>query len=292
MRKRKRVEIQGRSILNNKKLIEYGMNEGLSVLLENNPHLKKYQNYLEKHIDQSRIKTKLSQLNEEMSSGGGGNYLTSAKKYEEKEKLFVEDIANYVSSGELLDERGKKLLLKRGGLEEKAKSTNPFTKFFAKRELKGEKYLENTIDAFQDLYSIFSSGDYAKRMPEIAEATQTVNDMGFLKPAIEILKDYGLMNNNKYKILKKAINEKTREGVETATKGIENYLSLKQAAIIVMGFIGAFIVFTSVTITGGVIGTLNTQSIKFAGALLCLIALILFLMVTKKKNKLKTFKNR
>jgi hypothetical protein len=288
VKKRKDSEADWKRILNNEALIGSAVTYGMSALMKSKPELKKYQHYLERHIDNSRINDKLKEIRKEMNESG--NYLTSVMTRTEKEKLFVEDIAKYVTSGGLLDERGKKILLKKEGLEKKAES-GFFKGFFAKRELKGEKYLDNTIEAFQDLYALFKSGDYKERMPELEKAVQTVNDMGFLNPAIEILKDYGLINKNKYSLLKKAVVNKTRESVDDVTQGIEKYLVVKEAAVIAAGLIGALMVFTSTNMTGGVIGVLGSQNIKAIGACLCLIALGSFLMIIKKRNKLKTFKN-
>lgn len=289
MKNKKKSQADWEAVLGNEKLITSAVNYGMSQLMRNKPELKKYKSYFERHIDQSKINDKLKEIRNEVN--GGGNYLNSSKSRKEKEKLFADDIADYVASGNLLDKRGQKILLKKEGLEAKAKS-GFFKGFFAKRELKGETYLHNTIEAFQDLYALFKSGEYNEKMPELEKAVQTVNDMGFLNPAVEILKDYGLINNNKYRLIKKAVVNKTKESVNEMQEGIEKYLGLKEAAIIIVGLIGALIVFTSVNMTGGVIGTLGSQNIKVVGAFLCLIALGSFLMIIKKKNRLKTFKNK
>jgi len=286
---KKKSQTDWKEILGNEKLISSAVNYGMSALIQNKPELKKYKTYFERHIDQSKINDKLREIRDEVD--GSGSYLHSGKTRTEKEKLFYKDIADYVASGNLLDKRGQKILLKKEGLEAKAKS-GFFKGFFAKRQLKGEEYLDNTVEAFQDLYALFKSGEYSERMPELEKAVQTVNDMGFLNPAVEILKDYGLINNHRYSLMKKAVENKTKESVNDMREGIEKYLGLKEAAVIVIGLVGALMVFTSVNMTGGVIGVLGSQNIKVIGAFLCLVALGSFLMIIKKKNRLKTLKNK
>jgi len=156
---------------------------------------------------------------------------------------------------------------------------------FARRKLKGEKYLDNVMASFQDLYTLFKNGDYAQRMPELTKAVTTVNDMGFLDPAVDILNSYGLIDDRKYNTLKGSIRKRTKESVETAVKGIGSYASgqaYQKAAAFILGIFGVVTLLASGTgITGNVIGNLSNSSFSLIGGGFVLVAVILFFMSSK-----------
>jgi len=264
-------------ILADKKFLPGVQDYAIHSILERNPQLQKNESYIEKNIDQSRLYEGIKRLSE--SDFMKANF----KTFDEKKEYFRKGLADYISTGGAFNDRAKEVILRKSALEEKAGSG--FLKgFFARRTLKGEKYLENTVEAFQDLYSLLKTGDYAERMPEFEKAAKTINDMGFLSPAVDILKSYNLINGPKYFLLKRSIRKATEESVQNTIGGIEKYITQKAAAIVV-GLIGALMVFTSVNMTGGVIGALGSNSIKIIGAILFFVALIVFLKISKISKK-------
>jgi len=267
MAKRKKKTINVNNIINS------AIEEGISAIMEHHPRFKENQEYILRHIDRKKLSKRVGEIYEKM---GAPN--------EEKLKYLYEEITNYVASGGAFDEAGKEVILK-SGLEEKARS-GFFKGFFARRKLAGEKYLDNIVTSFQDLYSLLKSGEYAQRMPEVAEAVTTVYDMGFLDPAVDVLKHYGLIDERKYNTLKKSIREKTKEGTEGVVSGIEKYATYQKVAASIFGILGVLILIVSgAGITGNVIGNLSNSTTGIVGGFLILVSLILFFKGKRKKKK-------
>lgn len=267
----------------NEKLINSAIQYGLGVLAKDHPSFNL--EYIKNHVDERALKEKLEEISEEIGTGG---FFEGRKG-----KKLYKTLADYVASGNVLDDEGKKVIL-RGGLEEKAKS-GFFRGFFARRELKKEKYLDKVIGAFKDLYLLISTGNYADKMPELTEAATTIYRLDFFDSAMDILNSRGVMSNRKYKLIKKKIRETIESTAEPVLKNPENYF--QQATAAILGGLGLLLFFASSTITGGVIGSMENNEIRLIGAVLFFIALfILFLIVKKKKvfgkNKSKTFKNK
>jgi len=147
--------------------------------------------------------------------------------------------------------------------------------------LESEKYLDNVMAAFQDLYSLFKTGDYAQRMPEVADAVSTVYDMGFLDPAVDILKHRGLIDGKRYGIIKSSIREKTKHGIEKTVSGMEQYAIYQKVAAAFLGIFGIGILIGFGTkITGGAIGV-NESNVAGAVAGLMLLIYSAFLFFKK-----------
>jgi len=261
-------------------MINSAIEYGLGVLAEDHPQFP--QEYIQRHINKRLLIEKIRYISEELKKG-------DLSEDQQREYLHRE-LADYVATGGALDDKAKKAVLK-GSLEERTKFFYPIKKLFTRGKLKGEENFNNTVEAFRDLYSLIKTGDYAQRMPELAQAIQEVYDNGFFDPAIDILNSYGFMDKGKYNLIKKNIRKKTEGTSKAVVKGIGDYFT-KQTAAIILGLVGALMVFTSANMTGGVIGALGSDNIKIVGAFLFLIALVLFLKIVRKKRKSKTFKNR
>ena len=159
--------------------------------------------------------------------------------------------AGHVASGEFFTERGKQLVLRKSF---ESDSKKWFRGKEAKEILEGEKYLDDVMRSFKELYNLVKSGDYAQRMPELASAVSTVYDMGFADAAVNVLYENGLMDKERYKVFKKAVREKTKQGVEATGKTLTDYLMPEKVAAVVLGVLGLGILTTSNSITGNVIG--------------------------------------
>jgi hypothetical protein len=275
-------------------IISAAVQYGLGILQKNHPTIPL--EVINGNVDTGHLTDEVKRIYERFEAEGVPE--------EKREGILYEKVASYVAGGKVLKEEARKAVLS-GGLEEKALSWNPFKRFSAKSELKGEIYLDDAIMAFKDIYSILKSGDYAQRMPKLAEAVQKVYDASFFKPAMEFFNSHGLMTKDLYTKLKKSVVKNVKEGVEDFSTGMQEYLLpqkqavYQQATAIIVGLIGTLMVFTSANMTGGVIGVLGSNWIKIFGAVLFFIALIIFFNIkreTKKinrgKKKSKTFKNR
>lgn len=246
---------------------------GIKSIINSHPRFANFQDYLMKHIDENKIKEKVYDLHEEAKE---------KKLIGEKAKSFIsKNLANYVASGEIIDERGKEVILK-NSLEEK---TGLFHRLFSKQKFSGEKYLDNTMEAFQDLYALFKSGDYSQRMPELTESVATLHDMQFLDPAVDVLKSHGLINDKKYKFLKEKIYSKVGDEYSKVVSGIEKRIIpeayQKIAASIFLGF-GAILLISNMEITGAVIGSLKHSIKGIIGIFSMILSAVLFLSINKK----------
>jgi len=274
-------------------LIDYGISQGLEAISERHPLFKYNQEFIVNHIDKKKLKKKRDEIYNYVKERDG----------QVNPEYILNELADYVATGAAFDKHGKKVIIDKIGiketLEEKAQSSSWWdffsgTKRNARAELDGINYLDNVTGAVGDLYNLFKTGDYAQRMPELAEAVTTVKDMGFLDPALEILDSYGLMDKNKYNLLKKSIKERTEESMTKVIGGIERYINPQQAeayqkaAAYVFGFLGIGILLASGfgnNITGNVIGNLSNFSTGLIGGGLFLIALVLFFMKFNKKKR-------
>lgn len=260
-------------------VIDDAIEGGIEAILQQHPRFKDNQDYILGHIDRKRLKEGIGRL----EAGIYEEEKRSKKQFsdEEKKALLYHGLANYVASGGAFDDIGKEVILK-NSLEEKAKR-GWFSGLWARRILEGEKYLDKVLDAFKNLYALLKSGDYAQRMPEVAQAVTTVYDMGFLDSAVDVLKQYSLIDGRKYEMLKHSIHEKAKAYVKETEKGVEKYTQHKVAATI-FGIIGIFIILISgAGVTGAVIGGIkgNIIGALLGTTLLCVSGLLSFVRAEK-----------
>lgn len=271
-------------------LINSSVQEGVKAIVKDHPRFKNYEEFILKHLDKKELNQKFNELYAHVVS----------KKFssDDATKYIHHGLANYVASGALFDDAGKEIILKKS-LEEKA-GAGFFKGFFARRKLDGERYLDNTMEAFQDLYGLMQQGKYAERMPEVAESLGTIYDVGFLNPALDILKHYGLIDKSKYNSMKSLVIKKTEEAREGVVKGIEKYATAidkekqendkyqqeekpyyRKAVAFILGILGIFFLLNSkLEITGAIIGAAKDDSI--IGVLLIIISLLFFFVGFRK----------
>lgn len=253
--------------------INHAVKQGIEAIVEEHPKFANFQEYLLKHLDKKKIQDKVYELYEEASKNKMNE--KTATNYIHKE------LANYIASGAVLDEKGKEIILK-NGLEEK---TGFFHKLLHKSRFDGEKYLNNTMEAFNDLYALFKSGDYSQRMPELTQSVTTLHDLNFLDPAVDVLKEYGLIDSKKHKFLKENIYKRVGEESEKVVGGIEKYIIPQKIAAAIFGFIGIMLIVFNSNITGAVIGNPKASLSGFVGILVLFISLGLFLRAGKRNFK-------
>jgi hypothetical protein len=253
--------------------INYAVQQGIESIIGEHPKFANFQEYLLKHIDQKKIQEKFYNLYKEASNKGMNE--KDAKKH------IYKELTNYVASGDVIDDKGKEVILKEG-LEEK---TGFFHKIFHRTKFDGEKYLNNTMEAFHDLYALFKSGDYAKRMPELTQSVATLHDLNFLDPAVDVLKSYGLIDSKKHKFLKENIYKRVGEESEKVIGGIEKYIVPEKIAASIIGFIGVMLIVFNLNITGAAIGNSSNITIGITGVFFIFFALLLFFRPLKRSFK-------
>lgn len=239
------------------KIVNAATAEGIRAIVDKHPDLKGREGTLFSYIDRDKIHDYVQSVGRELQDYRDGD---SARRFLDK---FYKDLAGHVASGELLTEQGKEAVL-RYSWQKKARGWGSGAKE-ARELLDGEKYLESAVNSFRDLYELMKTGDYAKRMPEVAEALYTLDQMKFSDAAVNILYQNGLMDKKKYKLLKRTIRERTKVAVETIPKHVENYVTgqkeeqaqgyaAQKAAAVIFAVLGLVAALFAHRITGNVIG--------------------------------------
>lgn len=261
--------------LNLEQLVGSAVQQGLGVMLKNNPNFRKYK--LPDYLDNERLSEYAREFEKNLKR-------TPENKREKYAHDFYKTIAGYAASGRLFNEKGQELVLRKSW-GKKAKSWIPTKGRGQARELlKGEEYLERTIASFKELYDIMATKGYAERMPEIANAVATVYQAGFWDAALNTLYENKKLDKGRYLTLKQALRKKVDKGVSIMDRGIEQYLG--QAAVVFAG-IGLVVLIVTIsanTITGNVTGI--TDSISLPALIFGGVSLIsgLFLWIKRKKR--------
>lgn len=252
-------------------VLNNAINEGLQMLLKMHPRLKGQESYLMQHFDQRKIQESVLRANEAIRKQEiNGKELSD----ERKKELVYGSIINDVSSGRLFDDSGKEVILRKG-LEERV--GQGFRRKDAREISRGENYLDKALVAFRDIYAMMKTGDYAQHMPEFAESVSTIYNMGFLDSAVDLLKYHGLVDNNKYKMLKRNVRRKAEEGVTGAEQAINKYSSLKKTTAVLLVISGASFFVSSLKITGNVIGESVNSAFPIIGIVSIFTGIILWI---------------
>jgi hypothetical protein len=253
-------------------VVNYIIKKGVESLVEEHPIFGNFQDYIVGHINQRGIWNKFNETY--------NNNLNKGMKPEDAKKSAYYAVENYVTSGNLLDEEGKKVILKEG-LQEK---TGFFRKVFHKEKL-GEKYLNNTIKTFRDLGDLIKSRDYAQKMPEIAEAINTLENAEFYYAATRILKEGGYIDDKKQKYILNNIYKNLDEQPQKIISGLEKYVFPQKVAALIMSVVGLVLILLNLNITGAVIGGDSTITMGIAGIFMIFFALLIYLRPLKKSFK-------
>jgi len=244
------------------KVINSAVSEGIEAIIEAHPRFSDQEEFLASHIDKKKLNQYLGEAVETIQG-----YDNERDQMEALNKLY-EGTASYVASGELFTERGKETVL-RNSFERDSRKW--FRGRPSREVLEGEKYLDRVMGSFKELYNLFKTGDYAQRMPELASAVSTVYDMGFTDAAVNVLYETGMMDKGRYQTFKRAIRERTKEGVEYTQGALEKYLIPEKVAASVLGIFGVGILLKTNSITGSVVGNsagISMGAMVFGGIIL------------------------
>jgi hypothetical protein len=267
------------------KLVKGAVQEGIDDLLGNNPKFSNYGEYLSQHIDKNKLYNKIEDFKNEQKIPEG------TKGYAAQKALYGK-IVDYVSSGELLDEKGKKTILEqelsgqKKGLTAKIGNVNVRVgNPFKMNKKGGEKYFNQVMGAFQDFNALMASGNYGAKMPSLKKSIDTLEEMNFLAPAIDVLKSHDLLSARKYKFLKNKVYKKVGTEHKKLVGDIKSRVALKTAAGI-FGFLGFGLVLgNSQGVTGNTVefSEVLSSTGSAIGVGCILIGLVLFLIFRKSK---------
>lgn len=255
-------------------IVDSAVNEGIGAIVEAHPRFKGQENFMLNYIDHKNLNKYLA---EEVKKIQKGEY----KNKEAAEEAFKEKFANYVASGELFNEKGKEFILRKSLGKE---SRSWWSGGWAREIREGENYLDKTFNAFNDLYNLIKTGDYAKKMPKLAKAIEQIDSARFTNAAFDILYERGVVNKNNYRAIKSAIVKGVKELSDYSYKTLESQIPQKAAASI-MALAGLGVLLTSNKITGAVIGNSSVSSIPaLIFGIAALIAGIYLFVKLKKKT--------
>jgi cell division protein FtsI/penicillin-binding protein 2 len=238
-------------------------------------------------LDKNKIYSLIDEIKEEIEK----RKITSPK---EQYKIIYEGIANYVASGNALNEKGKKILLKENYKGKSEQGTlEKIINFFKPSKFEGEKYFEKASNAYRDMYDILSQDEVAQqKIPELTKAAESMRMYGFLDTALNIFKTHGMMDDKLYKKLSQELYSKTSMDAQKGMKGIEAYIMSKgneekeeysKAAALILGLFGMILIMTNLRMTGAAIGNISNVTLGLLGMGMAAGALLLFLKTQKKK---------
>lgn len=197
-------------------VIENALAQGVEAFVKRHPQLKDQRHRIQDHIDLQRFREGAQGIEEYLQQEE--QKLGKAVSPQEHLKRLHQGLVDYVVAGRALDDDGKEILLL-DSLEHRAMKGPRALE--ARTQLKGERYLQKVGVAFRELYEMFKSGDYAQHMPEVARAVVTVRNLGFLSPALDVMRHYGLINDKRYAFLKKNIFERVEKGTDDVNTAME-----------------------------------------------------------------------
>lgn len=215
-------------------VLKNAVERGIDAIIENHPKFRGAEDYITRHINKSRLNKGLKRIRDYVSENG------SDWDEERKVNFIYDSLANYVASGRAFDESAKQVILK-NSLEERVGKRGLFSKMFSRKnhsELEGEEEFEKVTDSFREIYDLMKTGDYAAHMPDLANAATEVYKMGFLDSTVDILKSRGLMDDEKYTVLKQSIRERTREESYNMGSAIKRHMYGKKITASIIGLFG------------------------------------------------------
>lgn len=197
-------------------IIQSAAQEAFTIIKEDHPRFKLNSSLLGRHLKTNELTRAAREIyrhgeDEHYSGNDLANYVH-------------EQLKNYVASGQAFDEEGKEIIL-RQGLRHRAEQKGFLGRLFARRQLKSEEKIDQGVNAFTDLYEMFQQGNYKEQMPELQKPLEKLNRVGFLDPALDVLKEYNLIKSGQYRSLKKEAERTVKSESSKFVKGIESYLS-------------------------------------------------------------------
>jgi hypothetical protein len=260
---------KGKTMSDEEKLINYAIKNGVNYIVGSHPLFGDFENYILHHVDQKGIVDKFNKTY--------SNAIAKSKSRDDALKTAYKTIEKYIASGNLLDDQAKKVILTEG-LKEK---TGGLRKVF-RTEILGEKYLNNTINTFKGLDDLMQSGDYAEKMPEVAQAVAKLKDAGFHYAATRILKEGGIIDEKKEQNMLRVVYKNVKEEPKKVVSALE-----QKIAASIIGAVGMLIMLFNANMTGAVIGENSTVGAGIVGIGMILFALLLYSRPLKKALKSK-----
>ena len=169
-------------------LVSAAINAGVSALAEHS-RIRPYVPFVMEHFDKRRLEYAVNHI-QELIDKHGANW--SERK---KAKFAYDRLANYASSGSLLDEMGQRFVIGRG-LEEKTRTAR---RADGRRVgASGGEYFERVLGAFRDIERMLKTEDeeqLRQSMPQFMAAVYELRNVRVLKSSLDMLEAYGIIND-------------------------------------------------------------------------------------------------
>jgi|SRR3989344_2661720 len=252
-------------------LVGGAVNEGLARIMKEHPQFRGAQEYIVEHLDERKIQRQYHKLQEYL------NQEHPDWNDERKAKFLYTNLERYVASGKPLDKHAKEVVVRKSLHEKQGRESGH-----------EDDYVGRVGAAFRDLYHIMKAGDYGQRMPEFEQSVNTINDLGFLDSALDVLNSYGLIEKREYADVKRKARKKIEEETETFGRTYQKYLAPRKVAAGIIGFLGMLLVlfYGMRGITGAAIGIGGNRIMGgIAGVFLIIISLVFFIFGKNGKRK-------
>jgi len=267
--KRKRFMFQAKG-----DVLEDLFQDGSERFIQSHPGFNGKEKLIEKYLNKNHLKNEFWKLYGQKADPKTGN-ITEVALGE-----ISNTLADYIEQGigDVFTKQGKEFLLYQTGLEESAeknmkdyfselKSKNPLDwintarkagkTWGSRRFLKKKNYISRAKESFGTLKELIKTGDYSNR-PKLTKIVNEMKDLKFFDAAADAMFQNKLLNTTKYKNLINQLYKKAEEGTKYTTSKLEEYAAQKIAASI-LAIIGIGVILTTNNITGGVIGTTNSN---------------------------------
>jgi hypothetical protein len=273
-----------------KKFVDSLIIEGVNELAKKRPTFRNSKDYLARHVDRSAVEAHMQFLYQ---------HAQTANMPDDQATKYIRDgVVDYISNdGGGLDDTGREVILRKS-LEAKA-GQGFFKGMFkgrrgARKTLASSKYLDKVAGAFGEMHTLLASGMYTENMGTLARDIETVYTLGFMDAALDIMRSDGILDEGKYKVIKRNIDEATRKKYTHVVGSMEEYTQKMAASI--MATLGlVFIAFFGFSMTGNVIGDATTPLQDIFGIGVGVVFIILSLMSftrIRKAKKLLRFRRK
>jgi hypothetical protein len=211
--------------------------------------------YYSLNIDRKKLGEKFKELQEKSQEN-------SRKGYDlKKNKKLQEDFQNYISSGEILNDRAKRASeLEKGSVEIEPKTFyGKLGKFFGGKKFKEVDYnVHKHAKKLEGIASLVQSDPaYAKLAPDIAESLNHVSQLSYASNLLKVAHAEGMIDKKEYNTLVDKIYLKAENAVKTVPLQIKDYVGKIAASIFAL--FGIFILLSqAMSMTGRVIGGVST----------------------------------
>ncbi len=291
-----------------KEAIKLAIDRGVYEFKQKNPGLSSNDAYLQRHINPYAVPDRIGQLKEKYER---------AALDPEKSKKLLRDITRFVSSGGMLT-KGVKASAKTGSPDDEKQYLSLPKRVIGSvfgRRAKGEKYLHETLDSFEELSGIFGAGDHGEGTADLTKYLESFRTFKPINDSLEALNRTGMIGPRKYRRWKRRLLKNAEKGRKAVPKTIKAYFEqalqkqeelknpratqmepepqggledmIGQAAAILSFFGFGLVLATSPRMTGNAIkvSELFSSTGSLIGAGIFVAGLVLMLLTRKRKIK-------